>query len=641
MKTKTFVLTLAIWSIAVHSAIATVRTVSTVGQLRTAFRDMVPGDEVIINDGSYDLRTGTLTGNEEFGLLLKRNTNGTPSSWLNIHAANSNKRVFIYGSVRFEDCSYLILDGLTIQSNSNPPVYSSTQFRDRYGIDLYFCHHMHIRNNVCRFCGGGGIGMMWTDWSLIEHNYCYKNAKVNKYQHSGISIYQPINHGADTTGMFWGFQIRNNRSEANENLTPTDHGDITDGNGIITDDFYYTQNNSAFGLGYLGLKNYLGRIGRAGEIDNLIVPNASWASGYAPYGSTSTGGSHAVLIENNVCDKNGGRGIHNYFAHNVRIKNNTCFGNVRSNGLRDQAGEADLAVHGSTGMLIINNIAVSYSAFHSAGSVRDASFANGSVTSTANWVKNVFYNLSDSSMHAPTLGPPSNDNYAAFDPKFMNASTGNYSLRSISPAINFGFDLSEIGTPETDCAGLPRPSEPSSTGFSRSHLYDCGAYEFSGQYLADGEYRFRCKRDESGRPAYLHWRDNQHNAFVQTRSDNADNADWFNTNATWYVKQPLGTANNVYNFSIPSQPTISMFANRSQETRSRIGGSLYVERWVLDKVGKTANEFRIRNLRLGKYMNNDPTDPVSNPNNLNLCWPLDSTTSEWYTMIWIPISLDR
>lgn len=143
-------------------------------------------------------------------------------------------------------------------------------------------HHIVIACNTVYNCGGGGIGASHADFVIIEDNIVYNNSWYTLFGTSGIALYQfrNYNHAKGYHNI-----IRRNKCYNNRNLIPWKNVcRISDGNGIIVDDFRNEQNNSRFGT-------YRNR----------------------------------TLIENNISWFNGGTGIHTFQSDWVDIINNTAY----------------------------------------------------------------------------------------------------------------------------------------------------------------------------------------------------------------------------------------------------------------------------------------------------------------------------
>ena len=117
---------------------------------------------------------------------------------------------------------------------------------DGHGIEAAFLdgdpnnrgpHHIAILNNLSHNNAGSGIGVAFGDFYMIVGNTCCHNCGTNKYQGSGISLYEarPV---ADLTAGFHNV-VRNNICFGNSviDLPGNPEPSHSDGNGIIIDDF--------------------------------------------------------------------------------------------------------------------------------------------------------------------------------------------------------------------------------------------------------------------------------------------------------------------------------------------------------------------------------------------------------------------
>ena len=249
------------------------------------------GDTVIVADGTYTE-----------GVFL--DNSGTADQEIILRAEN-RQGVRLEGFIHGRDVSYVTVDGFDV-TNSNDGSISQ-------GIVFYSSHHITVRNNLVRDSFGGGISFNQSDSILIEGNTVHGNAFFHPDAHSGISVYQP--QRLDDSQAEYGVIIRNNISFGNANTVPNQNccggEEITDGNGIILDDYQNLQ-PSGNGVDY----------------------------------------DRRTLVENNVVYENGGSGIHVFFSHLIDIRNNTAVNNVL--GLDEGA---QINVSDSRDVNIYNNIA--------------------------------------------------------------------------------------------------------------------------------------------------------------------------------------------------------------------------------------------------------------------------------------------
>jgi parallel beta-helix repeat protein len=279
-------------------------------------------------------------------------------------------------------------------------------------------HHTQIFKNEIHDSGCGGISGQETDYLHIESNIIYRNSFRSPFLCSGISIYQAVQF--DSKPGFHNI-IRGNISFANENKKAKEDGTVTDGNGIIVDDFRHTQ-------GHKKLPQY----------------------------------TAATLVENNIVFDNGGRGIHIFQSDNVVVRNNTAFKNLKSSNLHGTTN-GELSAFFSSNVRFYNNIA--YAANNSQKTlVNDYSSDNI-------WDYNLFYNGSIFFGSGKSSGTWGKHNVVNVSPLFVNPSIAinqaNFRLRAKSPAINAG---TSTNAAPTDFTGKPRPA---------GSKHDIGAYEMN------------------------------------------------------------------------------------------------------------------------------------------------------------------
>jgi hypothetical protein len=260
-------------------------------------------------------------------------------------------------------------------------------------------HHIVISNNVVHDCGGGGIGAMQADYVTVEGNTVYNTSWYTLFGTSGIAFYQ-----------FWNFNkakgyhniIRRNKCYNNRSLVPwMKNCQISDGNGIIIDDFRNRQNGSKLG-------NYAGR----------------------------------TLIENNVCWFNGGTGIHTFQSDHIDIVNNTAYCNSQSPGLK--AGQILSGL--SNDNKIVNNILVS-----DAEVLLNSNFSNTNLV----YSNNLHYNVTHPNYEKISVTGPGC--LKGVNPGFVNPANSlnaSFKLAAGSAAINRGHPTFYS---RTDYEGKSRP----------------------------------------------------------------------------------------------------------------------------------------------------------------------------------------
>jgi parallel beta-helix repeat protein len=279
-------------------------------------------------------------------------------------------------------------------------------------------HHTQIFKNEIHDSGCGGISGQETDYLHIESNIIYRNAFRSPFLCSGISIYQakPFDYKPGFHNI-----IRGNTSFSNENKKNKSDGTVTDGNGIIIDDFRHTQ-------GQKKLLKY----------------------------------TSSTLVENNIVFDNGGRGIHVFQSDNVVVRNNTSFKNLKSDNLYGTTN-GEISAFFSSNIRVYNNIAYA---------------ANGSKKTFVNdfssnniWDYNLSYKGAIFFGSGKSSGILGKHNLINVSPLFVNpsidATLANFRLQAKSPAIKAGTSISPT---LVDITGKAR-----STGSKP----DIGAYKFN------------------------------------------------------------------------------------------------------------------------------------------------------------------
>jgi parallel beta-helix repeat protein len=341
-----------------------------------------PGTTVYVNGGTY---------NESVGI----GASGNASAWITFQATpGQNPVINAKGSGFRITGNYIKIIGFNITATEN-------------GVEGNNSHHLQIMNNVVHDCGCTGIGGVRTDYMNIENNITYRNSFTSPWQCSGISIYQAVD--SDNNSGFHN-TLRGNISYANENkVKPNGGGDITDGNGIILDDFRNTQK---------------------------IISGSK-----VPYRA-------ATLVENNIVFGNGGRGVHVFESDNITVRNNTSYKNLKTPGLGRGNGEINVAR--SKNSFIYNNIAyaadpsfIAFNDVYTSGDRWDHNLAFGGIVSVGKNNSNAVFGTS---------------NIVGKDPRFTSPDSGanasNFTLANGSPAIDAG--STPQGAP-TDISNKKRP----------------------------------------------------------------------------------------------------------------------------------------------------------------------------------------
>lgn len=230
------------------------------------------GDMIRVRPGVYRDR-----------VFIPKPRGGRPDAWLVLvsdvpHAAVLAPRSE-HSVIHIEGASYVEVNGFAA---TNPAE----------GNCLYAArgdHHRFVGNYVYE-CGGGGVSTNGTDHAHFEGNVAVATSKRSIWQTSGLSVFQPraaqLPPGAKPELRN---VVRRNVAFLNDNLTlkPKEKV-VTDGNGIILDDFHNKQ---------LGSKS-------------------------PPY-------PHKTLVEHNLVFGNGGAGIRALLADHITVQYNTSYHNDR------------------------------------------------------------------------------------------------------------------------------------------------------------------------------------------------------------------------------------------------------------------------------------------------------------------------
>ena len=403
------------------------------------------GDTVLVLDGTYPLGGGVSfrkSGTPTKWITLKAAPGAKPraefASWAGFAIKNGAAFVEINGleiaghahEITLEEAqengraekpdakfngSAISIEGRTLDANG-ANVKDEKEFVDRPDRP----HHIRIIGcNIHDACGAGIAGMI-ADYVTIEGNTVSDCAARSRYAHSGITLYWAWNFDASTQHRIF---IRNNVAARNRTMVawqPRWEPDpakahISDGNGIIVDDFLQSQPG---GLGDIN----------AGR----------------------------VLIQNNLSHHSGGGGIHVFASDRVDVVNNTTFANCQTPIIN--YGELDTSR--GRDCRVLNNIIVAQAGKQV---TRNRDRANKLQTENV-WDGNVYFG--DDKSKVETFGE--HDVWA--DPLFLkadaNAAPADFGLQPGSPARGGG-----IASPlvcGVDLLGVRRPVDVK---------FDCGAVE--------------------------------------------------------------------------------------------------------------------------------------------------------------------
>ena len=391
--------------------------------LQKAADKTVAGDTVFVMNGTY------VKDFSWSSYVVVETSSGTSENWIVWKNYPGHQPVISF------DCwqgfniqgSYIEINGLNVKGNNsnltleqalnqpkscaNPDGSYDARFNGN-GISVdgrngERFHHFRVKNCAVYDCGGPGISFIQSDYITVENNVVYNNSWYTVWASSGISLYQNWNSDSETGVKNF---IRNNICYENRQYVPSPgfNCGFSDGNGIIIDDSDNTQAGSALG-------SYKGR----------------------------------TLIENNICYKNGGSGIHTFKSKHVDIINNTAYLNAQSTELND----GQIFPNASDDIHIFNNILVAPS--------------NKKINSNYNNGKSIVY---DYNLHfGGNAVALTGSHLVKGDPKFVDTANNDFHLLAESPAIDRGIDsLSGSVAPVVDFEGNIRPE---AGGF------DIGAFE--------------------------------------------------------------------------------------------------------------------------------------------------------------------
>jgi parallel beta-helix repeat protein len=340
-----------------------------------------PGDTILVKDGTYvEQAVPSLAG-------VHITHSGASDAWITFKAyPGHHPRVTspTWATFRIEEAAYIEINGFDISTQ----IVEAEKKNVGNGISTNKAHHLRFLNNRVHDCGGGGIATGFSDYITVEGNTVYANAFWSIYNCSGISLWEV--HDLDDRPGFHNI-VRRNVSYQNENKGPTPllGGQLSDGNGIIID---------------------------------------------------FSRGKGAILIENNLCYDNGGRGIDVGHARNALVRCNTVVANQRTPYLNN----CDLRAVFSENVRFVNNIVVGR---------EGQRFSKNYQAANVRYEHNLFFGFADVARDEFGEG-----NLVGKDPLFRNPAAADYHLNPGSPALGAG-DAAE--TPEIDLEGRKRaPGAP-------------------------------------------------------------------------------------------------------------------------------------------------------------------------------------
>jgi parallel beta-helix repeat protein len=409
--------------------------------LQAAHDRTEPGDQVLVMNGTYENTT------DDWRPVLLVHRSGTAKNWIRYAALPGHTphiKFHASGGIRIRDAAYIVVSGLTIEGNrvssglTASEVESWSKNQDftwdkrinGSGITVQwdwddatrqrtdgFSHHVIIENNVVFDCPGGGISTNTADYIIIRGNTVHHNAYFSPWQTSGISLYQQWN--SDSSTGYKNF-VLDNVTYANANYVRYPGKDkVTDGNGIIIDDFRNIQTEADAIKQYRD--PYVGR----------------------------------TLVGNNLSYENGACCIQLYLTDHVDVVNNTCFENGRVEDTRCELSAADVR-----DVRLSNTIV---QPLQGQPAVRVVAWFE----SKYGPIENVYL---DGALvpDLATSGIPSDlgaTNVIAGDPAFVDPARGNFRLSPQSAAVNGG------------SGALFMPKDLEGTARPQGAGVDLGAYE--------------------------------------------------------------------------------------------------------------------------------------------------------------------
>ena len=264
--------------------------------VRTAAGKTAPGDTVYLLPGTYT----NMGAKNAFDMLYVPNSGqaGAYITYSGVIDANG-KRPLIKSSaltaVTLQTKSYVIVENLEIMAADTDHLdlqgtIGNWAWNSRSGIGVQTdSYNIIVRNCFIHDTPGGGIGVSGSDVVLVENNLVEHTSWGSTQGNSGISFYKMTEQANATRFAEWPDHdviVYNNLSRYNVNLKGTQAFDykLTDGNGIIIDDFKHTQGDES----------------EAFEGSSLILGNISYGNGAAGINVFQT--NNAEIYHNSVFD---------------------------------------------------------------------------------------------------------------------------------------------------------------------------------------------------------------------------------------------------------------------------------------------------------------------------------------------------
>lgn len=281
-------------------------------------------------------------------------------------------------------------------------------------------HHIRVADCVIQHCSGGGIATMQCDYITAENNLVRDNGFWSRYGPSGISLLQGYNYAGlpnKTRHFIVGNHVIHNQSRE----LWAEKGYVSDGNGIIIDNFMNNQANYTEGP-------YIGR----------------------------------TLVQANVVALNGGSGMHAYQSRRVDVVNNSSWHNSQV------LNYGEIWSNQSDDVRFYNNILVSPPAVSGTAKPINPLMSNTTYPIVVGVTyHNNLYQVGAGSTAAETRTGDTNNVTASPSAQiYVDAAAGDFRLFAGSPAFDIG--QSNAVTSRLDIAGMPRATDG---------LIDAGAFE--------------------------------------------------------------------------------------------------------------------------------------------------------------------
>ncbi len=380
------------------------------------FYTPVAGECINVLPGTYSINTTIIfshggNANSPTGFVVYRSTMPQAAHILasSQFAPNTNSLVQIWAA-------YIVVDGFEVDGNHSVTSGHGLDGCANGGDPTYdVAHHFTAMNNLIHDMGGAGLSSCAADYITWEHNVVYSTSSTSPYETSGIGVYKPyaltagVNNynptAADNVafGTVIEYNIAHDNFEGNNS-----HAQHTDGNGIIIDTTFGSDQCPACGTPYHG--------------NTLVLGNVSY--------------------------NNGGGGVHVFLSENVTIANNTAYNNYLDT-LNPGTARGELSNGASANINWINNIA--YSVPGSGALVGNApvvTFPLPSFPDSGTFTNNIPYGAPSVTDANDYLDP--SQNLVGVNPMLTDPAAANFVPLTGSPAIGAGTPESYIPSSDKD-----------------------------------------------------------------------------------------------------------------------------------------------------------------------------------------------